>query len=75
VLTNPAVVMGGGALAGWRGDFADFLDFLATNGGAHRQIEARDFVFTPAEHGRRRELGVYSGANGSSPKPSLAWSV
>jgi hypothetical protein len=44
-VTNPAVLPG--ALASWRGGFADFLDFLATNGGAHRQIEARDFVVTP----------------------------
>jgi len=53
------------------GTVADLIDIEEPSSG----IEARDFVVTPAEHGRRRELGVYSGANGSSPKPSLAWSV
>jgi len=30
-----------GALAAWRGSFADFLDWLATNNGASRRLESR----------------------------------
>jgi hypothetical protein len=39
--TGPVSAPQGGALAAWRGSFAEFLDWLATNNGASRRLESR----------------------------------